>query len=66
VRVCYATEEILPVVEERYRVTGTPTFLLFDGQELRDRLLGRANLESLTRFLDSALKAHPLREGSAP
>ena len=57
VRVCYATEEILPAAESMYQVTGTPTFLLIKRGELLDRLLGKTSAQGLLLFLGSTFTA---------
>jgi thioredoxin-like negative regulator of GroEL len=44
-------EEFMPAFQESYRITGTPTFLLFDHGRETGRLLGRADLQKLTDWI---------------
>jgi hypothetical protein len=51
IRVCYALEDLLPYLENRFRVTGTPTFLLISHGELQDSLLGKTSIQDLMTFI---------------
>jgi len=50
-RVCIVPEDLLPVFERRYEVTGTPTFLLFQSGKLIDSLLGKSTVQGLMDFI---------------
>jgi thioredoxin-like negative regulator of GroEL len=43
--------EFVPAFMERFGVTGTPTFFIFDKGEEKGRLLGHADLARLNQFL---------------
>ncbi len=51
VRICVIPEDLLPFFERRYGVKGTPTFLLMQGGELKDSLLGKSSVEGLMEFI---------------
>ena len=50
-RVCYALEDLLPYLENRFSVNGTPTFLLISHGELKDSLLGKTSVQDLMTFI---------------
>ena len=56
IRVCYATEELFSMIENRYQVTGTPTFLIIKQGKLLDSLLGKTTAQNLMHFLKNTLK----------
>lgn len=57
VRICIILEDILSIFESRYGVTGTPTFLLIQGGELKDSLLGKSSVEGLMDFIAPYVQA---------
>ncbi len=44
-------EDFIEKFKEKYRISGTPTFLFFLRGKEKDRLLGLANRETLTSFI---------------
>jgi len=53
--VCLLKEECLGIFSEKYKVSGTPTFLIFsDGEEI-GRLLGQVDATTLKEFLSKTL-----------
>ncbi len=50
-RICVILEDLLPFFESRYGVTGTPTFLLLQGGELKDSLMGKSSVQTLMDFV---------------
>lgn len=54
-KVCFLEEEFLGAFMERYKVLGTPTFLVFSNGDERERLLGQVSQRDLKLFVHQAL-----------
>jgi len=55
---CYLYDaDYLETAKERFRVKGTPTFLLFSGGREVDRLIGESDRETLDDFIRNAIPA---------
>lgn len=55
IKVLQVEESSLEAFKGRYKVMGTPTFLLFHKGSERQRLLGMADKETLARFVNRTL-----------
>ncbi|MCF8142879.1 MAG: thioredoxin family protein [Deltaproteobacteria bacterium] len=53
--VCLLAEECLGIFSERYKVSGTPTFLIFNDGKETGRLLGQVDGTTLKEFLSKTL-----------
>lgn len=51
-------ENFTPVFQITYRVIGSPTFILFDHGVEKGRLLGRANCEKISDWIDGLVVFH--------
>lgn len=49
--VCYAREDLFPYFEKRFRVSGTPTFLLIKHGNILDSLLGTHSSQDLVTWI---------------
>jgi len=54
-KTCLLKEDFLGAFMERYRVRGTPTFLIFSNGEERQRLLGKSSYQDLQQFIVQTL-----------
>ncbi len=52
---CMLEEEFVRAFSKKFRIRGTPTFLLFNKGKENGRMLGHADLESLTEFVSQTL-----------
>lgn len=55
VKVCLLRDNINGAFGKTYTIEGTPTYLLFTGQTVRERVLGQVDENTLTRLLDQTL-----------
>jgi hypothetical protein len=55
VKIYMLAEEFIPAFMDRFQVTGTPTFFIFNKGEEKGRLLGQADIPMLTQFLSKYL-----------
>jgi hypothetical protein len=46
-------EDAMYAFREAFSIEGTPTFLLFEGGEERGRMLGHADIETLSAFIET-------------
>lgn len=51
VRIYYAMDDLLPYLEKKFHISGTPTYLLIKEGILVDSLLGKNSTQSLMSFL---------------
>lgn len=58
VRVCYALEPLLPYFENRYSVSGTPTFLIIMKGICIDALLGNQTAQDIIAWAKSVVKTY--------
>jgi thioredoxin-like negative regulator of GroEL len=49
--VCCATEDLLPFLERRFGIAGTPTHILLDRGRVLDSLMGRTSAQTLISFI---------------
>lgn len=58
-RVCYAMEDLLPYLEKRFGVTGTPAHILIQNGRLQDSLLGKTSIQTLMTFVGQYIQSAP-------
>ncbi|HOS96717.1 MAG TPA: hypothetical protein PLR71_00015 [Deltaproteobacteria bacterium] len=72
--VCCATEDLLPSLERRFDIPGTPTHLLLNHGRVLDSLMGRTTAQNLISFVRphlqgflqaSEARGKPVPEGKA-
>lgn len=56
---CYLFDaDYLDTAMDRYKVKGTPTYLMFSGGQEVDRLIGETDRETLDEFIANAIDEH--------
>jgi hypothetical protein len=63
--VCCATEDLLPYLERRFGVAGTPTHILLSHGRVLDSLMGRTSAQTLISFIRPHLQGF-LQDPEAP
>ena len=54
-KVCLLNEDFIRVFSWTYGIKGAPTFIIFDEGKEKNRMLGKADRETLTAFMSQTL-----------
>jgi len=54
-KVCMLNEDFIRVFSEKFGIEGTPTFLIFNAGKEINRMLGKADKETLIAFISKTL-----------